>query len=391
MKSIEVDSNPPETMPMEAPNSIEKDSQWQKSAIPNLWTFHGPAQTFSESSSANGDSFACSIDFDMAIALHLCGEATDVVLRLAGERQVAAIVVAPCCVGKLQQQHGRSSNNNNPYVFQATGQNAPTVQYPQSAAFAQCMQSTTTSTSTTTTTRQQQLYDWDALAKAADYSDNEGECRTARNATRRTAKALLETDRRLFLQETYQYKTALTRMQPWEATPKNDILVAWKQRHGDDYHNSWSAPVESDGGDPIPNQTDLECQADIQLTTDHLLGTKLCQASLESTATAESASASSTTMKAVALDKNKDDSVDWTREEMEDIRQQLADFLARTGNKENEKLVFPTGMGGRRRKLVHYMAEQMNLAHWCEGSKNAEKTVAVRRRWQKQPHNDTRV
>jgi hypothetical protein len=36
-------------------------------------------------------------------------------------------------------------------------------------------------------------------------------------------------------------------------------------------------------------------------------------------------------------------------------------------------------MGSRKRKLVHYMAEQMGLAHWCQGSKHAEKTVAVAR------------
>ena len=38
---------------------------------------------------------------------------------------------------------------------------------------------------------------------------------------------------------------------------------------------------------------------------------------------------------------------------------------------------FPTGMGSRKRKLIHYVAEQMNLKHWGIGNKNAEKTVVV--------------
>lgn len=163
--------------------------------LDNLFSYHGPVETFD-------------MAFDMALALHLCGEATDVTLRKAAHFH-ATIVVAPCCVGKLSQK------TKNPDVYNATGQNNATVSYPQSTLFCRLIPNQD---------------DFDALAKAADYS-NEQESRTSLNATRRTAKALLETDRRLYLEERYQYKTALMRMDPWEVTPKNDILVRLQKRN----------------------------------------------------------------------------------------------------------------------------------------------------------------
>ena len=87
------------------------------------------------------------------------------------------------------------------------GSNEATISYPQSSLFCKLISNQD---------------DWDKLAKAADYS-NELEIQTDQNAPRRTAKALLETDRRLFLEERYQYKTAMLKMEPLEATPKNDI------------------------------------------------------------------------------------------------------------------------------------------------------------------------
>lgn len=281
-------------------------------AIPNLYTFHGAADTYPDT-------------FDIAVALHLCGEATDVVLRMAGQQQ-AMVVAAPCCVGKL------SGRSRNPYIFVATGQNKPTIHYPQSQQFETVLGVTNT-----------MEYDWNALAQAADYSDTM-ECRSSRNAARRTAKALLETDRRLFLEETYAYRTALTRMEPWEATPKNDILLAWHPRREGQAAFLDTLPIDTD------------CEADIQKTIDHLLGNPLNETN--------------------TLGLADEDGNDWTRKEEHDVRLQLEAFLV----SDERKMVFPTGMGGRKRKLVHYVAEHMNLAHWCEGSKRSEKTVAVARR-----------
>ena len=43
---------------------------------------------------------------------------------------------------------------------------------------------------------------------------------------------------------------------------------------------------------------------------------------------------------------------------------------------------FPTSLGPRKRKLVHFLAEKMNLIHWSEGKKNADKIVVVAKRRQ---------
>ena len=150
-------------------------------------------------------------------------------------------------------------------------------------------------------------------------------------------------------------------MEPWEATPKNDILVAW-------WRNSGSSSTTAS---PIGDRVDTACQADIQRTIDHLI-VNPDESSSETTVPFSSSAAATV------------DSVDWTREEQDDIRQQLDAFLATTTTHDEETLVFPTGMGGRKRKLVHYVAEQLGLAHWCVGSKHSEKTVAVRRRRQQQ-------
>lgn len=276
--------------------------------IPNLYTFSGPLQDFEGT-------------FDIGVALHLCGELTDVALRKCGRMRARAIVVAPCCVGKLDQ------SKKNPYIWQSTGSNARIVRYPQS----RLLQSHITDEN-----------DWNALARAADYGL---ESRTTRNAARRAAKALLETDRRLWLQEEFAYHTALTRMEPWEATPKNDILLAWRDARG-----------------MIELGPNLECEADIRRTMEYLV----CQPTSSSVSDNNGAS-------------NRNgprDNGDWTEDEAQAIRETLQDFVA----SDETTLVFPVGMGARNRKLVHYIAGQMNLAHWGEGRRSYEKTVAVRKR-----------
>lgn len=312
--------------------AIVTELKYQSTCIPNLFTFHGPVQAFDLEY------------FDMAVALHLCGEATDVVLRIAGKKQASAVVVSPCCVGKL------AANGDNPYVFQATGKNIATVSYPQSTTFCQLILGTMAvnkykkdlKASERMEQKNKDKSDWDALAKSADYSSMP-ETRTPRNAARRTAKALLETDRSLFLQETFAYETCLTRMDPWEASPKNDILLAW--RRADTY------PLYH----PANMPPDVSSEQDIRQTMDHLLHQN-------------------------EKSKEQRDSVDWTKEEENEIRKRIEDFFGSKSNDDSKDiLVFPTRMGGRRRKLIHFVAEQMQLAHWSHGKKEAEKTVAVSR------------
>jgi hypothetical protein len=81
-----------------------------------------------------------------------------------------------------------------------------------------------------------------------------------------------------------------------------------------------------------------------------------------------------------------------------DTHKVLADFMASLPQQSNGKqcddghhqpndvLIFPTRMGGRRRKLVHALAQEMGLAHWCHGKKHAEKTVAVAAKGRMRPN-----
>lgn len=274
--------------------------------IPNLFTFHGSINSYKES-------------FDIGVSLHACGEASDLVLRACGEES-ACIVVAPCCVGKLNEK------THDPYVYHATGENRATITYPQSSAFREILSIDSTDA-------------WNALAKAADYSDWD-EMRSARNATRRTAKALLETDRTLFLKERYHYQTALTRMDPWESSPKHDIILAWPSEKWSPFHSTYAQGIP-----------DSECQADIKSSLQFLLQ--------------RSASFSDTD--------GETDLVDWTLEERKLVEQKIRNFI----DSNDQVFSFPAGMGKRKRKLVHYVAEQMGLSHWGAGKRASDKIVIV--------------
>lgn len=282
--------------------TYQEQIERQCSGIPNLFTFHGSIETYPEK-------------FDIGVALHACGEASDITLR-ACARVGANFVVCPCCVGKLNRQR------LNPYIYHATAGNTPTITYPQSSLVQSCLEN----------------YDlWDDLVKAADYNDMQ-QTRTPRNATRRTAKALLETDRLLYMKEEYGYHTALTRMDPWESSCKNDILLGWL----DDSIGA-DACVSSPYHDCIMTP-DEECNADIELSKQHL------------------------------LEKSKEQHYcDWTQQEEERVRSELLAFI----EGDERKLIFSPGGGARMRRLLHWAAEEMKLAHWGHGKKTSEKTVIV--------------
>jgi hypothetical protein len=349
--SVNINGDKHETYP---PHQ-EMEQVLRVTSIPNLYTYYGPVHTFVDH------------PFDIAIALHLCGEATDVVLELAGRKRTKAIIVAPCCVGKL------SAKSHNPYIYLATGSNGPTIQYPRSNQFRNVIQ---------------HVDDWNALAEAADYGDTptinteqqndqistvdvpDDNHTTKQNGThlslRKVAKSLLETDRCYYLQETFGYTTLLTQMEPNDASPKNDIIVAWLSQ---EYPNCDMASYWHKNEDnTIPTTLGT---IDIDSNQEKYKDTNLC------------------------LTK------DWTKNEEDMIRHQLQDFInnayfgtdnsdATTSERnnsattllrnQNSTLVFPTGMGSRRRKLIHYIVTtefQDQLKHWSVGKKNAEKTVAV--------------
>lgn len=301
----------------------KKNSSLRATAVPNLFTFSGAIESYNE-------------PFDIGVALHVCGEATDVVLRKCAFNK-AHLILAPCCVGKL------SSASRDIYKKK----NIDTIEYPQSRLFHKCLQCSSTDVAK----------DWNALAKAADYNAhldmNEG-----RNACRRTAKGLLELDRKLFLQEKYSYQTALTRMEPLTASPKNDILIGFcKTERGT--ANLLEAPLEFE--DPV-----------VAWTKERLLNPGASP--VEATTKTEKIAQPQTKK----LKSQGQGGVDWTWQEEQEIRNQLTQHFS---VKEAGTLVFPTGMNRRKRKLCHFVADQLNLAHWSVGKKHAERTVSVRRRY----------
>ncbi|ETV71929.1 hypothetical protein, variant 1 [Aphanomyces astaci] len=126
--------------------------------------------------------------FDVGIALHACGEATDMVLEKCLESN-AAYVLAPCCVGKIKHS---------------------SLTYPRSSTLTNVLS----------------RHEYEIVAKAADFG-HAALTLTAINAARRRCKSVVEADRNLRAQESKGYATAMFIMHPAAATPKNDILVGW--------------------------------------------------------------------------------------------------------------------------------------------------------------------
>ena len=130
--------------------------------------------------------------FDVGIALHACGGATEDVLATCVDAR-AALVVAPCCVGAVRHWCGT---------------------YPRSRALRAAGVSPEA---------------YGDLAKAADTNastrDAKGEPPT-RLARRRLCKSVVEADRLRRCVEA-GYDGALVLMDPPTCTPKNDMIVAW--------------------------------------------------------------------------------------------------------------------------------------------------------------------
>lgn len=131
-------------------------------------------------------------------------------------------------------------------------------------------------------------------------------------------------------------------------TPLPSRKVAWK--------------LDSFDSDVFLNP-DADCQADIEVAKSHLLFSSN-----------------------IERDGARLESSDWSFEEEKEITASIQTFLDSTDGMEdkmNQVFIFPTRMGGRKRKLIHYVAGKLKLAHWCEGNKDSEKTVAVARRGQR--------
>ena len=188
---------------------VEHESQATKS-LPNLYTYYGSIQSYSDS-------------FDIGVSLHACGEASDWVLRKCVEKN-ACFVVCSCCSGKL------SRDASNPYTYHSTGRNENAIRYPQSKVFSSLGHDVDRRSDNDDTHHKMTPDMFDDISKAADYSEL-GDLCTPRNACRRAAKSLVEWDRLLYVKECTIYScrgnVILSRMQPLEATSKNDIIIGW--------------------------------------------------------------------------------------------------------------------------------------------------------------------
>ncbi|OQS03015.1 glutathione S-transferase C-terminal domain-containing protein, partial [Thraustotheca clavata] len=146
--------------------------------------------------------------FDVGIALHACGEATDMVLDKCLAAQ-AAYVLAPCCVGKIKHSQ---------------------LEYPRSKSLQDAISRS----------------EYEVLAKAADFGHS-GQSALAINQTninRRKCKSVLETDRNKRASEMFGYSTAMYIMHPFDATPKNDILVGLPRHRSKSSFSTFLSPQD---------------------------------------------------------------------------------------------------------------------------------------------------
>jgi len=133
--------------------------------------------------------------FDVGLALHACGSASDDVIDKCLQYD-ASFVVCPCCLGKVATE-GRQRKKA----------------LPRSRKLRQIVDSEDS---------------FRFLVRAADTHHYNGD------ATRRKCKTLLALDRLTAAEETApHYHTSLVRMTPPTATPKNDILIGRSNRQGE--------------------------------------------------------------------------------------------------------------------------------------------------------------
>ncbi|KAL7478624.1 hypothetical protein ACHAW6_004380 [Cyclotella cf. meneghiniana] len=258
--------------------------------------------------------------FDIGISLHACGEASDWVLRKCLQQNASFVICSSCC-----ERRGTRT-----FII----------------ALEEMIR----------------RYDILRITKAADYSEL-GDLRKPRNACQKVAKSSVEWDRILFAGEGLQTKdrtdfngrnggyVVLTCMLPWEASMKNDIIIGWCNGKVNPYQLQ-----------------DKSCDDDFLIPLNHLFGTivpSLGDAQITD-----------------ALDYSRECPHDWSALEEAEIKRQMESFVQRSTSQEMGKgdtvmFLFPTGMGSRWQKLIHYAAEKMGLDHWGKGKNDREKTVVV--------------
>ena len=284
-----------------------------------------------------GDIFDFDSPFDVGVALHACGEASDLAL-LKSHAAGARFVVCPCCVGKVAVAGSeRATRKRNNTTFNLTGENACRVAYPRSAAVAAVVGADA----------------YGALAAAADFNEA-SQVEGPRGALRRLSKSWLEHDRLLAAREGGQCVT-LTRLHPPSASPKNHVLFGWPA----------AAPPPPEVVRRLAAVADAADDADAALAQALGLGCAVCEAE-----DGEAAASRVTMDDALAAS-------EWTADELADCAARLAAFAA--DEAAGDELSVPAH-SARLRRLVHYAAERAGLLHWSEPKvAGARRTVRVAR------------
>lgn len=160
--------------------------------------------------------------FDVALALHACGQATDYALWQA-ERCRAAYIVCPCCVGKLKHRKvvaeanvaGEPVNKDGDYISCVSCDNIPGITHPRSEWLHRELGA------------DGEMW-FSLMAKTGDISHGQahsgGNFNPVNEEVARMCKCHLEVDRNCRMQEV-GYHTVLTQLLHSELTSKGDMLA----------------------------------------------------------------------------------------------------------------------------------------------------------------------
>jgi hypothetical protein len=293
-----------------------------------------------------GDLGAFHEPFDIGVALHACGTASDLVLKACVDAD-ARFVVCPCCTGKL------STDRRDYYRFAATGTNETRVAYPRSQPVCKVLT----------------VESYNFLACAADVSDA-GLLAGSRGLLRRLAKCFLEHDRALWLGE-QGYDARLTRMPHGRnASPKCDILFGWQS----------DAPPAAVTRDTLTCTIEDEDVAEAESlgmgtgTTGTGTGTSTGTGTGVATIAETGCMACSTDREPTASRLGGTlGASEWSSEELEKVSATLR------GLKVGDSLQIGAS-SGRKRRLVHFAAARLGLHHQTVTPTSAGKGAVVVRR-----------
>lgn len=153
-----------------------------EAGLTNVTTFHGNFLDYPHA-------------FDLGLAVHLCGEATDLCVDRCFENR-ASFIIVPCCVGKIASYVEKQRNS------QSADADFVTITYPRSKWLKDRMDT--------------EMYL--SCTRSADYTEKVG---TKRG---QMSKKLIDMDRAKVAEER-EYVVEVGKMEPVECTAKHDVIV----------------------------------------------------------------------------------------------------------------------------------------------------------------------